>query len=188
VLLTLAVPEMADPEDAAALVADAAATSALEVRHAVGVEGHLPAPGATVVRPGRRQPWQVVAVTADTLRLRDLAGDVAEVSRRSVRPDPLDVPAALEAFDTRSRGSRCWQEMAVSVWSCGPVSRGRSSTRRVGPDGSSSRSSRLVTRVCELRHARYVRDTGRGWRWSGTGGSAPVTSTRRRRSTRWRPR
>ena len=39
VLLTLAVPEVADPEDAAALVADAAATTALEVRHAVGVEG-----------------------------------------------------------------------------------------------------------------------------------------------------
>jgi len=52
VLLTLAVPEAADPEDAAALVADAAATTALEVRHAVGVEGHLPAPGATVVRAG----------------------------------------------------------------------------------------------------------------------------------------
>jgi len=97
VLLTLAVPEVADPEDAAALVADAAATSALEVRHAVGVEGHLPAPGATVVRPGRRQPWQVVAVTVDTLRLRDLTGDIVEVSRRSVRPDPLDVPAALGA-------------------------------------------------------------------------------------------
>jgi len=62
VLLTLAVPEVADPEYAAALVADAAATSALEVRPAVGVEGHLAAPGATVVRPGRRQPWQVVAV------------------------------------------------------------------------------------------------------------------------------
>jgi len=104
VLLTLAVPEMADPEDAAALVADAAATSALEVRHAVGVEGHLPAPGATVVRPGRRQPWQVVAVTADTLRLRDLAGDVAEVSRRSVRPDPLDVPAALGDWCLSPRG------------------------------------------------------------------------------------
>jgi len=86
VLLTLAVPEVADPEDAAALVADAAAMTALEVRHAVGVEGHLPAPGATVVRPGRRQPWQVVAVTADTLRLRDLTGDIVEVSRRSVRP------------------------------------------------------------------------------------------------------
>jgi len=79
--------ELADPEDAAALVADAAATTALEVRHAVGVEGHLPAPGATVVRPGRRQPWQVVAVTVDTLRLRDLAGDVVKVARRSVRPD-----------------------------------------------------------------------------------------------------
>jgi len=65
--------------------------------HAVGVEGHLPAPGATVVRPGRRQPWQVVAVTVDTLRLRDLIGDVVEVSRRSVRPDPLDVPTALGA-------------------------------------------------------------------------------------------
>jgi len=50
-----------------------------------------------VVRPGRRQPWQVVAVTADTLRLRDLAGDIVEVSRRSVRPDPLDAPAALGA-------------------------------------------------------------------------------------------
>jgi len=65
--------------------------------HAVGVEGHLPAPGATVVRPGRRQPWQVVAVTVDTLRLRDLIGDVVEVSRRSVPPDPLDVPTALGA-------------------------------------------------------------------------------------------
>jgi len=37
VLLTLAVPEVADPEDSAALVADAAATTALEVWHAVGV-------------------------------------------------------------------------------------------------------------------------------------------------------
>jgi len=91
VLLTLAVPEVADPEDAAA------ATTAPEVRHAVGVEGHLPAPGATVVRPGRRQPWQVVAVTADTLRLRDLSGDVVEVSRRSVRPDPLDAHIGLLA-------------------------------------------------------------------------------------------
>jgi len=97
VLLTLAVPEVADPEDAAALVADAAATTALEVRHAVGVEGHLPAPGAIVVRQGRRQPWQVVAVSADTLRLRDVTGDVVEVARRSVRPDPLDTQIGLLA-------------------------------------------------------------------------------------------
>jgi len=50
-----------------------------------------------VVRPGRRQPWQVVAVTVDTLRLRDLAGDVVEVARRSVRPDPLDTQIGLLA-------------------------------------------------------------------------------------------
>jgi len=97
VLLTVAVPQVADPEDAAALVAQAAAASALEVRHAVGVEGHLPAPGATVVRPGRGQPWQVVAVAVNTLQLRDLAGDIVEVSRRSVRPDPLDVTTAVGA-------------------------------------------------------------------------------------------
>ncbi len=36
VLLTLAVPAVADPEDAAVLVADAVATTALEVRHASG--------------------------------------------------------------------------------------------------------------------------------------------------------
>jgi hypothetical protein len=50
-----------------------------------------------VVRAGRGQPWQVVAVTVDTLRLRDLAGDVVEVSRRSVRPDPLDTQIGLLA-------------------------------------------------------------------------------------------
>jgi len=58
VLLTLAVPEAADSEDAAALVADAAQSTALQVRHTTGVEGHQPTPGATVVRavggsPGR---------------------------------------------------------------------------------------------------------------------------------------
>jgi hypothetical protein len=97
VLLTLAVPEAADPEDAAALVADAAQSTALQVRHATGVEGHLSTPGATVVRTSRGQPWQVVAVTDDTLRLRDLAGDVVKVSRRSVRPDPLDTRLGLLA-------------------------------------------------------------------------------------------
>src|SRR5659263_515030 len=40
VLVTVAVPEAADPEDAAALVADAAVSNALDVVHAVGVEGH----------------------------------------------------------------------------------------------------------------------------------------------------
>ncbi len=54
-------------------------------------------PGATVVRTGRRQPWQVVAVTVDTLRLRDLTGDVVEVARRSACPDPLDTQIGLLA-------------------------------------------------------------------------------------------
>ena len=89
VLLTLAVPAPADPEDAAALAAEAAAASALDVVHSTGVEGHLPAPGATVVRAGRDEPWTALAVTTTTARLRDLAGDVVEVPRTSVRPDPL---------------------------------------------------------------------------------------------------
>src|SRR5450756_210400 len=40
VLVTVAVPAAADPEDAAALVADAAVSTALDVVHAVAVEGH----------------------------------------------------------------------------------------------------------------------------------------------------
>jgi len=50
-----------------------------------------------VVRAARGQPWQVVAITVDTLRLRNLAGDVVEVPRRSVRPDPLDTQIGLLA-------------------------------------------------------------------------------------------
>ncbi|WP_146211310.1 hypothetical protein [Quadrisphaera granulorum] len=96
VLLTLAVPPAADADDAAALAADAAASTALHVVHAAGVEGHLPAPGATVVRAGRQQPWTVQAVTGRSVRLRDLAGDVVEVARSTVLPDPLDAGALAE--------------------------------------------------------------------------------------------
>ena len=94
VLLTLSVPAEADPEDAAQLVADAAASSALQVAHATAVEGHLPVPGATVVRAGRSQPWLVVAAGLDRVELADLAGQVVHVPRRTVLPDPLD-PAML---------------------------------------------------------------------------------------------
>ncbi len=94
VLLTLAVPGAADPEDAAQLVADAAASSALQVVHATAVEGHLPVPGATVVRAGRTRPWLVVAAGVDPVALQDLAGGVVQVPRRTVLPDPLD-PAML---------------------------------------------------------------------------------------------
>jgi len=81
-----------DPEDAAPLVTDAAYSTALQVRHTTGVEGHLPTPGATVVRAGRGQPWQVVSVTADTLRLRDLAGDVVEDLPAQRPPGPAGHP------------------------------------------------------------------------------------------------
>lgn len=96
VLLTLAVPGVADPEDAAQLVADAAAGTALQVVHATAVEGHLPVPGATVVRAGGSQPWLVVATSAGRVALQDLTGGVVQVPGRSVRPDPLD-PAMLPA-------------------------------------------------------------------------------------------
>lgn len=87
VLLTLSVPAEADPEDAAQLVADAAASTALQVVHAAGVEGHLPVPGGTVVRAGRSTPWLVTGVRADRVMLQDLTGEVVHVPRRSVRPD-----------------------------------------------------------------------------------------------------
>lgn len=86
----MARPTAADPDDAAQLVADAAVNTALQVVHATGVEGHLPMPGATVVRAGRSTPWLVLRVGADRVVLRDLAGEVVAVPRRTVRPDPLD--------------------------------------------------------------------------------------------------
>ena len=57
VLTTLVVPEEADTDDAAALLAVAAESTALQVVQSVGVEGHLPVPGATVRRG--RQPAPV---------------------------------------------------------------------------------------------------------------------------------
>ena len=78
----------------AQLVADAAASSALQVAHATTVEGYPPVPGATMVRAGRSQPWLVVAAGVDRVALADLAGQVAHVPRRTVLPDPPD-PGAL---------------------------------------------------------------------------------------------
>jgi len=52
VLLTLAVPSEADAEDAAALAADAAASTALDVVAACGVEGHLPVPAVSCSTAG----------------------------------------------------------------------------------------------------------------------------------------
>lgn len=91
VLVTLSVPQEADPDDAAALVAIAAESVALQVVHTVGVEGHLPVPGSTVVRGWQTRPWLVLSVAEGTAVLRDLASGTVEVSWRALAPDPVDL-------------------------------------------------------------------------------------------------
>ncbi len=89
VLLTVAVPDTADAADAAALVALAAETTALDVVHTTAVEGHLPLPGSTVLRGRQERPWLVKAINDRTAMVADLAGGQVEVSLRSLSPDPL---------------------------------------------------------------------------------------------------
>jgi hypothetical protein len=94
VLVTLAVPAEADAEDAAALIADAATDTALDVVAAVGVEGHLPVPGALVQRRHSSQPWQVETLTTTGAVLRDLAGTLVRAPFTALGPDALDNAAA----------------------------------------------------------------------------------------------
>jgi len=89
VLVTVAVPGPADPEDAAGLVAGAAACSALEVVHAVGVEGHLPLAGRVVTTPAG-VPAVVVTVGEGSVVLRHLDGGVQQASFNGLVPDLLD--------------------------------------------------------------------------------------------------
>ncbi|RKS80659.1 hypothetical protein CLV35_0248 [Motilibacter peucedani] len=98
VLTTLAVPEEADPEDAAALLALAAESTALRVVHTTAVEGHLPAPGTTVTRGRQPRPWLVVALEENGAVLRDLAGSTVRVNYRGLSPDPVVAaePGAVE--------------------------------------------------------------------------------------------
>jgi len=90
VLVTLAVPEEADAEDAAALVADAAVCTALEVVSTAGVEGHLPVPGSLVQHRQGCQPWRVETVTADGAMLRNLAGDWVRLPLTALEPDQVE--------------------------------------------------------------------------------------------------
>jgi len=106
VLVTVAVPAAADPEDAA-LVADAAVSTALDVVHAVGVEGHsgcgppggsrrctwprhLPVAGSTVVPTGTGEPAAVLVVGEGTVLLRHLGGELQQEPLVALAPDPLD--------------------------------------------------------------------------------------------------
>ena len=92
VLVTLAVPEEAEAEDAAALVADAAVCTALEVVSAAGVEGHLPVPGS-LVQHGH-QPWRVEAVTRRAATLCNLAGEWARIPLTAIEPDQVEGTAS----------------------------------------------------------------------------------------------
>lgn len=92
VLVTLAVPDTADADDAATLIAVAADSTALSVVHTAGVEGHLPVPGSTVMRGRQERPWMVRSVSADTASLTDLAGGVIQVALTSLHPDQVDSP------------------------------------------------------------------------------------------------
>ena len=88
VLLTVVVPEAADVEDAAALLTLAAQSTAIDVVHAVGVEGHFSVPGSTVLRGSH--PYVVASVTATTAVITDLTGTSVEISHRALWPDTLE--------------------------------------------------------------------------------------------------
>ena len=92
VLVTLSVPDTADADDAATLIAVAADSTALTVFHTTAVEGHLPLPGSTVLRGRQPRPWLVQAVTATTATLTDLAGGVINVAFTALHPDAVDAP------------------------------------------------------------------------------------------------
>ncbi len=89
VLVTLAVPAEADAEDAAALVADAAVCTALEVVSTAGVEGHLPVPGSVVQHRGGRQPCEYWAGGLSGGGRRAAGQSVRDV-RRQACPGPRD--------------------------------------------------------------------------------------------------
>ena len=92
VLVTLAVPDTADADDAATLVAVAADSTALTVVHTTGIEGHLPLPGTTVLRGRQERPWMVQSVVPDAAILTDLAGGVIHVALTALHPDEVHSP------------------------------------------------------------------------------------------------
>ncbi len=100
VLVTLSVPDTADADDAATLIAVAADSTALTVIHTTGVEGHLPLPGTTVLRGRQARPWLVHSVNADTAILTDLAGGVIQVALTALHPDQVDSPTETSAVAT----------------------------------------------------------------------------------------
>jgi len=92
VLVTLSVSDTADADDAATLIAVAADSTAIQVVHTIGVEGHLPVPCTTVLRGRQTRPWMVQSLTADAAILTDLAGGTIHVALTALHPDELESP------------------------------------------------------------------------------------------------
>ncbi len=100
VLVTLSVPDTADADDAATLIAVAADSTALTVIHTTGVEGHLPLPGSTVLRGRQERPWLVQSVVPHAAILTDLAGGTIQVELTHLHPDQVDSPTETSAVAT----------------------------------------------------------------------------------------
>ncbi len=83
-------PDEADAEDAAALAADAAASTALDVVAVFGVEGHLPVPGSVVQHRRGRQPWRVESVNEHGAVLSNLAGELERLPLSVLAPDRVE--------------------------------------------------------------------------------------------------
>lgn len=92
VLITLSVPETADADDAATLIAVAADSTALTIVHTTGIEGHLAVHGSTVLNGRQPRLWMVQSARTDTAILTDLDGGVIDVALTSLHPDTLDPP------------------------------------------------------------------------------------------------
>ncbi len=101
VLVTLSVPDTADDaDDDATLIAVTADSTTRQVVHTVGVEGHLPVPGTTVLRGRQPRPWMVQSVTTGTAILTDLAGGVIHVALTALHPGELNSPSVNTADPT----------------------------------------------------------------------------------------
>lgn len=100
VLVTVSVPDAADPADAATLLAQAGQSLGLDVVHATGVERHLPVPGSTVLHGRRPRPWLVSTVPQGTAVITDLTGSTLQAPFRFLSPDPHTIDEAADPTET----------------------------------------------------------------------------------------
>ncbi len=132
VLLTLAVPDEADAEDAAARAADAAASTALDVVAAFGVEGHPLVPGSVVQHRRGGQPWRVDSVSEHGAVLSNLGRETVHCRSTSCAGPDRD-----RALDRRGRPVNPARASTSSVSAGSGAGMGKD--RGCGPRRDSSR-------------------------------------------------